>query len=152
MIERLDALEAEFADVEARMADPTTIADQSRYRDLARRHKELEAIVTRARQLRGRSGDAATAREMVTELSGDDREMIREELVEAEADVARLTAELELLLLPKDPNADRNVIVEIRGAEGGEGQEAEEVEHEDPTLRRDRCWPSAASPPGPRPG
>ena len=120
MIERLDALEAEFADVEARMADPTTIADQSRYRDLARRHKELDAIVTRARELRGRSGDAATAREMVTELSGDDREMIREELVEAEADVARLTAELELLLLPKDPNADRNVIVEIRGAEGGE--------------------------------
>lgn len=120
MLERLDRLEHEFADVEARLADPDVFADQDRYRELARRHKELSALVERGRELRTRTSDAATAREMFPELSGDDREMIRVEMAEADADVERLTAEMQLLLLPKDPNQDRNVIVEIRGAEGGE--------------------------------
>ena len=120
MLDKLGSLEHEFADVERRLADPDVFADQVRYRELARRHKELDAIVTRTRELRQRTEDAATAREMLTELSGDDREMIRTEVSEADADVARLEAELKLLLLPKDPNDDRNVIVEIRGAEGGE--------------------------------
>ncbi len=120
MLERLETLEHEFDDVEARLADPDVFADQGHYRDLARRHKELDAIVARSRELRQRMEDAATAREMLTELSGDEREMIRTEVTEADADVARLTAEIELLLLPKDPNEGRNVIVEIRGAEGGE--------------------------------
>ena len=120
MEDKLTALEHEFSDLEARLADPAVFSDQDRYRELARRHKELDAIVAGARQLRARVGDAATAREMIGELSGDDREMIRTELAEAEADVDRLTAELEMLLLPKDPNEGRNVIVEIRGAEGGE--------------------------------
>jgi peptide chain release factor 1 len=120
MIERLEGLEREFDDVEARLADPAVFADQDAYRELAKRHKELEAIVERSRRLRQRTEDAATAREMLTELSGDDREMIRTEVAEADADVERLTAELEVLLLPTDPNDGRNVIVEIRGAEGGE--------------------------------
>ncbi len=120
MLDKLVTLEREFTDVENRLADPDVFADQDKYRELARRHKELDAIVGRTRELRQRTEDAATAREMLTDLSGDDREMIRTEISEADADVERLTAELELLLLPKDPNADRNVIVEIRGAEGGE--------------------------------
>jgi len=120
MLRRLDALEVELADVERHLADPDVFADQDRYRELARRHKELDAIVSRSRDLRQRTDDAATAREMLTDLTGDDREVIRTEVTEADADVERLTAELQLLLLPKDPNDDRNVIVEIRGAEGGE--------------------------------
>jgi peptide chain release factor 1 len=120
MFAKLDALDAELADVERRLADPDVFADQARYRELATRHKELDAIVSRSRTLRRRIEDAATAREMLPELSGEDREAIRIEMAEADADVERLTAEVELLLLPKDPNAERNVIVEIRGAEGGE--------------------------------
>ena len=120
MLERLEGLEREFADVEARLADPDVFSDQGKYRDLARRHKELDGIVTLSRELRQRTEDAATAREMFPELSGDDREVIRQEMSEADADIERLTAELQLLLLPKDPNEGRNVIVEIRGAEGGE--------------------------------
>ena len=57
---------------------------------------------------------------MLTELSGDDREVMRAEVADAEADIERLDAELQVLLLPKDPNEGNNVIVEIRGAEGGE--------------------------------
>jgi peptide chain release factor 1 len=120
MLDRLATLEEELRDVEARLADPDVFADQDRYRELARRHKELEAIVTRSVELRRSLDDAATARELAAELQGDDREQMRAEAAEADAAVARLTGELEVLLLPKDPNDGRNVIVEIRGAEGGE--------------------------------
>jgi len=120
MLDRLDALEQEFADVEALLADPEVFADNARYTGLARRYKELEAIVSRARELRQRTNDLATARDMIGDLAGDDREVIRDEVTDAESAIARLTAELEVLLLPVDPNEGRNVIVEIRGAEGGE--------------------------------
>ncbi len=120
MLERLDELARELADVEARLSDPDVYADQARSADLARRHKELDAIVSRSRQLQGRTSDLATAREMLAEAEPDEKEMMREEVAETEADIERLTAEIRLLLLPRDPNDDRNVIVEIRGAEGGE--------------------------------
>ncbi len=120
MLERVDDLEREFADVEARLADPDVFADQARYAVLARRHKELEAIVTRARELRSRTGDLELAKQLLSESSGDDREFARAEAEAAAADIDRLEAELRVLLLPRDPNDDRNVIVEIRGAEGGE--------------------------------
>ncbi len=120
MLERLAGLETEFADVEARLADPDVFNDQSRYTELARRHKELDAIVTRARELRARVDDLEAAKQMLSDSSGDDRDFARDEIDGATADIERLEAELKVLLLPKDPNDDRNVIVEIRGAEGGE--------------------------------
>src|SRR6478609_7962295 len=120
MLERLAALEQEYADVEALLADPEVFADNARYTSLARRYKELEAIVSRARELRQRTADLATAKDMIGELAGDDREVIRDEATDAESAIERLTAELQVLLLPLDPNEGRNVIVEIRGAEGGE--------------------------------
>jgi peptide chain release factor 1 len=120
VIERLEALEREFADVEARLADPAVIGDQAAYTVLARRYRELEAIVSRSRQLRSRTDDLEAAREMLRESSGDEREEMRAEAEGAEADIERLTDELRALMLPKDPNDDKNVIIEIRGAEGGE--------------------------------
>lgn len=120
MLERLGDLEREYEDVEARLADPAVIADQRRYADTARRYKELEEIVVRSRQLRQATDDLQTAREMFSEASGDDREIMRAEVDDNEAAITRLEDELKTLLLPKDPNDDKNVIVEIRGAEGGE--------------------------------
>src|SRR3954468_3988487 len=120
MLERLAGLETEFADVEARLADPDVFADQARYTELAKRHKELNEIVTRARELRTRTDDLELAKQMLSDSSGDDREFARDEADTAGADIERLEAELKVLLLPSDPNDDRNVIVEIRGAEGGE--------------------------------
>ena len=120
MFERLDELQREFRDTEARLADPALLADQSRYQQVARRFRELEPIVERSRRLRERQGDLDSAREMLREATPDEREMLRGEADEAEADIARLTDEVRLLLLPRDPNDERNVIVEIRGAEGGE--------------------------------
>ncbi len=120
MLDRLDTLEREFHELQARLGDPELIADQARYADAMRRYKELDQIVAVGGELRARIGDAETARELSRESEGDDRALFRDEAVEAEADVERLSEQLKLLLLPKDPNEGRNVIVEIRGAEGGE--------------------------------
>jgi peptide chain release factor 1 len=120
MIDRLADLEAEYADVEARLADPVVGRDQKRYADVARRYKELEAVVGCARELRSANEDLAAAKELYREASPEDRELMRGEVDGAEADIARLEEEIKVLLLPKDPNEGRNVIVEIRGAEGGE--------------------------------
>lgn len=120
MLDRLDALEREYLDLQARLGDPELIADQHRYADAARRYRELEEIVEVGSELRARTGDLETARELARESEGDDKELFRAEAVETEGDVERLTEKLKFLLLPKDPNEGRNVIVEIRGAEGGE--------------------------------
>jgi peptide chain release factor 1 len=120
LVDQVAGYEGELAEVEARLADPAVFDDHDRYADLARRHKELERIVACGRHLRARAGDLAAAREMAADAAGDDRDLMVAEAAAAEADVERLTAELRLLLLPPDPNDHRDVIVEIRGAEGGE--------------------------------
>jgi peptide chain release factor 1 len=120
VLERLAELENEFLDVEARLGDPDLIADQARYQVVAKRYRELEPIVERLRELRSRQDDLATAREMLSGATNDERDMVRAEVEQAEEAIERLTGELRLLLLPRDPNDERNVIVEIRGAEGGE--------------------------------
>jgi peptide chain release factor 1 len=120
VLERLADLEREYHEVEARLADPALLADQDRYQEVARRYSDLTPIVETSQELRERTGDLEAAKEMLTELDGDDREDMRAEVASAEADIERLEAKLRLLLLPKDPNEGKNVIVEIRGAEGGE--------------------------------
>jgi peptide chain release factor 1 len=120
VLERLAELEKEFLDLEARLGDPDLIADQARYQVVAKRYRELEPIVERIRELQARQDDLATAREMLSGATNDEREMVRAEVEQAEEAIERLTGELRVLLLPRDPNDERNVIVEIRGAEGGE--------------------------------
>jgi peptide chain release factor 1 len=120
MLDRLAELEEEYVEVEARLADPAVIADQRRYAATARRYKELEELVVRARGLQTARDDLATARELYPAADADDREVLRHEIEGAEADIARLEDEIRALLLPRDPNDARDVIVEIRGAEGGE--------------------------------
>jgi peptide chain release factor 1 len=118
--DRLNTLEKEFEAIEAELADPATSADLDRLRDLSRHHKELAEVVDNWRKLRQARSDGDTAREMLEDTSGDDREMLRAEIDASEASIAELEERLRELLLPKDPNDGRNVIVEIRGAEGGE--------------------------------
>jgi peptide chain release factor 1 len=120
VLDRLDALEKEFGEVEARLGDPAVLGDQRRLAAVARRHKELEAVVTCGRALRSAQGDLGAAREMYADADAEEREMLRGDISELEADIERLDAELKVLMLPRDPNDDKNVIIEIRGAEGGE--------------------------------
>ncbi len=116
----LAALEDELRSVETALAQPDVAADLTRLRDLSRRHKELAEINAAWVALKSVREDLATAREMFTESSGDDREQWREEVTAAETRLPSLEEALETLLLPRDPNEGRNVILEIRGAEGGE--------------------------------
>jgi peptide chain release factor 1 len=120
VFERVASLEEELSQVEARLSDPEVLSDPAALRDLSRRHKELDTVVGTWRRLREREGDLAAAREMLADASGDDRDVLLAEEKDAEADVERLAEELRALLVPKDPNDDKGVILEIRGAEGGE--------------------------------
>ncbi|MFI5036063.1 MAG: peptide chain release factor 1 [Acidimicrobiales bacterium] len=118
--ETLGALVEERRRVEAALSEPDVARDLTRLRDLSRRHKELSELTTAWSALVSARDDLTTAREMFTETAGDDREQWREEVASAEARVDELGLALETLLLPRDPNEGRNVILEIRGAEGGE--------------------------------
>ena len=118
--ERIAALEAEYQAVEAELADSATHSDPDRLRDLSRRHKELGEIVRAWHDLTAAREDLTAAREMLTEAAGDDREIMRLEVDDAESRVKALEERIQELLLPKDPNEGRNVIMEIRGAVGGD--------------------------------
>ncbi len=140
VLDRLASLENEYETVLIQLSDPEVIADQRRLREVSRRHRELEPVVAAYREYRAVASDLATAREMQTDLGGstststasgtgaggvpdsdaDDRQMIRHEIDAAEARLRELDERLKLLLLPRDPNEGKNVIIEIRGAEGGE--------------------------------
>ena len=118
--ETLQSLEEELRSVESSLAQPDVASDLARLRDLSRRHKQLAEINQAWNELKAVRSDLETAKEMFNESSGDDRELWREEVNEAEAKLPELEMTLETLLLPRDPNEGRNVLLEIRGAEGGE--------------------------------
>jgi peptide chain release factor 1 len=118
--DRLAELETEYDELVTELNDPNLSSDPRRLRDVARRHRQLEEVVATWRRLQTMESDLEVAREMLAGSSGDERELALAEVTTAETEIARLEEELRLLLVPQDPNAGRNVIVEIRGAEGGE--------------------------------
>ncbi|MDQ1421810.1 MAG: peptide chain release factor 1, partial [Acidimicrobiaceae bacterium] len=120
MLERLQGLEEEYQTVLRRLSDPAVLTDQATLREVSRRHKALEPIVAAYHSYRRALDDLATAKEMLPDAEGEDREMLRAEVDGAEARIAAVEEELKALLLPKDANDGKNVILEIRGAEGGE--------------------------------
>ena len=119
-LERLQDLEGEYDAVEAQLADPAVLADPNRLRDASRRHKQLTPLVTTYRRYVARQADLDAAHELLSEATGDERELLRGEAHAAEEELEQLQDELKELLIPADPNDGKNVIVEIRGAEGGE--------------------------------
>ena len=120
MFERLASLEDEFISLEVSLSDPDVQSDRAELRRVSKRYKDLTPVVECVRSHRERSADAQAARELLVDASETDRQMLRVELEEAEADLADLEEQLRLLMLPKDPNDGKAVIMEIRGAEGGE--------------------------------
>ena len=120
MLERRAEFEQEYQEVLARLSDPAVLGDQRAMRDFARRHKELEAIVRAMDEVAGAGDDVTAARELYRETAGSERDLAREEVDAAEARLAEAEERLAALMLPRDPNDGRNVIVSVRGAEGGE--------------------------------
>lgn len=117
---RLDTFADEYSELEARLGDPATSADPDRLRAVSQRYRELEPVVSTYGQHRSRTADLAAAHELLDGAIDDEREFAQAEIDSAVRDLDRLEAELRELLLPRDPHAGRAVIVEIRGAEGGE--------------------------------
>jgi peptide chain release factor 1 len=117
---RLAEVVYEYEVLVAKLGDPGAGLDAPTLRDAARRTRSLEAVVAAATAYRRAAADRDVARELVAESTGDDAIGFRAEAERLDAELRSLEVDLEALLLPEDPNADKDVIVEIRGAEGGE--------------------------------
>ncbi len=122
MLNKLALAEERFEEICQMLYDPAVIADIEQYSALLKEHKNLEPIITKFREYKSAEDTLKESRAMLDEggLDKDFREMVQEEYELAKESTATLYYELKILLLPKDPNDDRNVIVEIRGGAGGE--------------------------------
>lgn len=121
MLDKLQALEDKYLELEQLISDPDVIANQSEWQKHTRAHAKLTDIVTAFRQYKEVRQGISDALEMLNDkLDAEFHEMVQLELNELKAKAAQLEDELHILLLPKDPNDDKNVIVEIRGGAGGD--------------------------------
>ena len=121
MFEKLEAIEKTYEDLTQQMTDNEIISDQTRYTKIARQNRELEAIVAKFREMKKLDSDIAGNREILREMDDAEmRELAEAELPELEAQREKVEEELKVLLLPKDPNDEKNVILEIRAGTGGE--------------------------------
>ena len=120
MFERLEQIEARFEDLSTQMADPEVLADHERYQKIAKQHRELAAVVEKFREYKQVTTGIADARAMLNESDADLRAMAQDELTALEARGPQIEEDLKLLLLPKDPNDEKNVVVEIRAGTGGD--------------------------------
>ena len=118
MMEKLRSLDLHYADVEARLGAPETYDDPALVAKLNKEQRELEPVVTAYRAWQRRRQDLADAEALMGDP--DMKELAQEEFHQAKEDMARLEEEIKVLLLPRDPNDDKNVIVEIRAGVGGE--------------------------------
>lgn len=121
MLEKLQAVEDKFLELESLISDPDVIADMSRWQKYSKEHASLAPIVEKFREYKKVVKGIDEAKAMFDESLDDEmRKFVEEELAELKAQKEVLDNELPILLLPKDPNDDKNVIVEIRGGVGGE--------------------------------
>ncbi|MCS6997357.1 MAG: peptide chain release factor 1 [Casimicrobiaceae bacterium] len=116
--QKLSQLERRLLEVEALLADPVVIEDRERFRALAKERSELDPVVTLYRAFRTREADRAAAEELLSDP--EMKAMAQEELEAAKADLDRMARELTVALLPRDPNDERNLFLEIRAGTGGE--------------------------------
>ncbi|WP_371372514.1 peptide chain release factor 1 [Thalassotalea aquiviva] len=118
--QKLEGLVERFEEVQALLSDPDTIADQEKFRTLSKEFSQLEEITKVFGAYKTAQDDYALAQDMLKDEDPDMREMAQEEYKEAKSAIEELTQELQILLLPKDPNDDNNCFVEIRAGAGGD--------------------------------
>ncbi len=122
MLDKLQAVEGKYLELESLISDPSVLADMSRWQRYSREHAGLEPIVAAYREYRTVCQGIEDDKAMLSDGIDEDefRHMVEEELAELRSRKEELDNQLPILLLPKDPNDDKNVIVEIRGGVGGE--------------------------------
>lgn len=120
-VEKLKEIERTFNELELKLSDPAIISDQSTFMRLARTRHQLERTVSAFHRWQGCEKRIADAAEMIrTESDKEIRELAEAELAEAKTDYENLGSELKILLLPKDPNDEKNIMLEIRAGTGGD--------------------------------
>ena len=121
MLEKLKSAEEKYIDIENRLASPDIFSDNEAYTKLMKEYKTLMPIIEKYREYKRTETECREAREMLDEsLDADMREMVSEEYKTCQKKTETLLEELKILLLPRDPNDDKNVMVEIRAGAGGE--------------------------------
>jgi len=120
MFDRLDQLEARYNDLSQQMSDPTLVQDQKKYQAIAKQHRDMEPTVEKFRQYRKVKDGITEAKAMLADSDPDVREMAQAELDTLEPQLQPIEEALKVLLLPKDPNDEKNVILELRAGTGGD--------------------------------
>ena len=120
MLLKLEEVADRFREVEGLLSDPKTLADQGRFRALSKEHSDLSEVVGVYHRLCKVREDATGSQELLKDPDQEVREMARAELLELEEEQTELEQQIRLLLLPKDPNDNKNVILEIRAGTGGD--------------------------------
>ncbi|MDD6308642.1 MAG: peptide chain release factor 1 [Clostridia bacterium] len=121
MFEKLSFIEKRHEELSEKISDPAVIADQETWRKLCKEHADMTPIVDKYREYKVQKDTIAEANEMLTsETDKEFREMLQGEIEDAKDRIVQIEDELKILLLPKDPNDEKNVIVEIRGGAGGD--------------------------------
>ena len=118
--QRLEQVAARYEEVGLLLSDPSVFSDQDRFRDLSREYAQLEPVVTSWKHWRETTDGIEEARQMMAESDPEMREMAAEELQDGESRKEKLEQELQVLLLPKDPNDDNSIFLEIRAGTGGD--------------------------------
>ncbi len=117
---RLEETERRFDELTTQMTDPAIINDQAQYRKIAKTHNDLSVTVGKYREWVIANKQLEESRAMLNEADPDLREMAKDEILKLEPRMAQLEEEMKILLLPKDPNDEKNVVLEIRAGTGGD--------------------------------
>src|SRR5438046_216560 len=121
MLDKLEGIEKKYEELTVQLSDSALLADQQRYTKITKQHRDLEEIVTKYREYRTIDQGIKDSKEML-ELETDEEmlELARTELAELEQRWIKVEEDLKVLLIPKDPNDEKNVILEIRAGTGGD--------------------------------
>lgn len=120
MLDKLEKAEENYIKTEQHLSDPAVISDTEQYRKLMKEYKSLTPLIETFRRYKSAKKAMTDAEELMKEGDADLRELAEAEFYEKRSETEKLTDELKVLLLPKDENDDKNVIIEIRGGAGGE--------------------------------
>ncbi|EJG1660157.1 peptide chain release factor 1 [Vibrio parahaemolyticus] len=120
ILTKLETLVERYEEVQHLLGDPDVIGDQDKFRALSKEYSQLEEVTKCFQAYQQAQDDLAAAEEMAKEDDEEMREMAQEEIKDAKEAIERLADELQILLLPKDPNDDRNCFLEIRAGAGGD--------------------------------
>src|SRR6185437_15340891 len=118
--DKLDQIEARYADLTAQMADPAVISDGDQYRKVSKTHSDLTDVVAKYREYKTTEDALNQAKAMLEDSDPDMREMARLEIEGVEPRLAQIEQDLKILLLPKDPLDEKDVVLEIRAGTGGD--------------------------------